>query len=109
MKTLVLVALFALAPLAFADAPADLLKNSAVRGAVAHIKSISGAKSCEVHDVKRAKGQVDFYVSCNNPGDPAESERLGYGTETMGQIHVRASVLEGGALMLEKIEFNYAG
>lgn len=109
MKTLVLIALFALAPLAFADVQADVMKDPAVRGAVAHAKRFSGAKTCELHDLSVKDGQIEFYVSCNNPGDPKESERLGYGTESMGQIHVRGSLLDGGTLMLEKIEFNYAG
>lgn len=111
MKTLLLIALFALAPLAFASTPnlkADLLKDPAVRGAVAHAKRFSGAPTCDAPEIQVKDGRFEAWVSCNNPGDPKESERLGYGTESMGQIHVYGTYADG-LLMLEKIEFNYAG
>ena len=83
-----------------------LQKNTAVMGALSEVKKWAGASACETLQINSFDGE-NFVVigNCAKP-DSGKGE---VGDSAQGQIQVTGTISKDGLLMIESIQFAYAG
>jgi hypothetical protein len=86
----------------------SIKKNSAVRGAIAEAKKYAGVNSCgEMQILEMSEFKFRVLVDCTRN----DSGQGVVGDGATGQVEISGSSLgdENDTLMIEKIEFHYAG